>query len=69
MSKQIVLGCRIPKDYFITSGIGESDVGIHAGSYDDALKAARVFTTLMGEDVPPRRHFIQTHAKLATLDV
>ena len=36
---------------------------------DDALKADRVFTTLMGEDVPPRRHFIQTHAKLATLDV
>jgi DNA gyrase subunit B len=36
---------------------------------DDVLKADRVFTTLMGEDVPPRRHFIQTHAKLATLDI
>ena len=35
----------------------------------DALKADHVFTTLMGEEVPPRRRFIQTRAKLATLDV
>jgi DNA gyrase subunit B len=36
---------------------------------EDAQRAEQVFTTLMGKDVPPRRHFIQTHAKLATLDI
>ncbi|OGV90575.1 DNA topoisomerase IV subunit B [Microgenomates group bacterium RIFCSPLOWO2_01_FULL_46_13] len=36
---------------------------------DDAARADQVFTTLMGEEVPPRRRFIQTHAKLAKLDV
>lgn len=36
---------------------------------EDAAHADRVFTTLMGEEVPPRRRFIQTHAKLATLDI
>ena len=36
---------------------------------EDTAKADHVFTTLMGEEVPPRRKFIQTHAKLATLDV
>lgn len=36
---------------------------------DDVQKADLVFETLMGADVPPRRKFIQTHAKLATLDI
>lgn len=35
----------------------------------DAEEADRVFTMLMGEEVPPRRKFIQTHAKTANLDV
>ena len=35
----------------------------------DAAAADHVFTMLMGEEVPPRKKFIQTHAKLATLDV
>ena len=35
----------------------------------DGEEADRLFTTLMGSDVPPRRKFIQTHAKSATLDV
>lgn len=35
----------------------------------DAQNADNVFTTLMGDDVPPRRKFIQTHAQYATLDV
>ncbi len=36
---------------------------------DDASKADQIFTTLMGSFVPPRKKFIQTHAKLASLDV
>lgn len=36
---------------------------------DDAAKADAVFTMLMGDEVPPRKKFIQTHAKLATLDI
>ena len=31
--------------------------------------AGNMFEMLMGEDVPPRKKYIQTHAKLATLDV
>ena len=36
---------------------------------EDAAKADKIFTTLMGSFVPPRKKFIQTHAKLANLDV
>jgi DNA gyrase subunit B len=37
---------------------------------EDAEKADEVFRILMGEDVPPRKHFIQTRAKtVANLDV
>lgn len=36
---------------------------------DDATKADHVFDTLMGDEVPPRKKFIQSHAKLANLDV
>ncbi|MEI8067737.1 MAG: DNA topoisomerase subunit B [Candidatus Shapirobacteria bacterium] len=35
----------------------------------DAQKADEIFRTLMSEDVPPRKKFIQTHAHLATLDI
>ncbi|MBU0567589.1 DNA gyrase subunit B [bacterium] len=38
-------------------------------SIDDAEEADNIFMTLMGKDVAPRKKFIQTHAKLATLDV
>src|SRR6187402_925450 len=30
---------------------------------EDAVECDRVFSMLMGEEVPPRRHFIETHAK------
>jgi DNA gyrase subunit B len=35
----------------------------------DAEDADRVFTMLMGEEVPPRKHFIQENASTATLDI
>lgn len=38
-------------------------------SLDEAAKVDSVFTTLMGDEVPPRKKFIQAHAKLANLDV
>ena len=36
---------------------------------EDAQRADEVFETLMGEEVEPRKRFIQTHAKQAKLDV
>jgi len=35
----------------------------------DTEEADRVFTMLMGEEVPPRKHFIQENARLANLDI
>lgn len=35
----------------------------------DAAEADRTFSMLMGDEVPPRKKFITTHAKTATLDV
>jgi arginine decarboxylase len=42
LSQGIIIGNRIPKDYFVTSGQGESDITIHAGSYHLALKDAGI---------------------------
>lgn len=36
---------------------------------EDGEKADEVFTMLMGDEVPPRKRFIQTHAKQAILDI
>jgi DNA gyrase subunit B len=36
---------------------------------EDAEDADKVFSMLMGEKVPPRKKFIQTHAKSANLDI
>ena len=36
---------------------------------EDGELADETFTMLMGDEVPPRKRFIQTHAKLATLDI
>jgi DNA gyrase subunit B len=35
----------------------------------DVAAADQVFSMLMGDEVPPRKRFIQTHAKSATLDI
>ena len=40
--KRVLVGNRIPKDYFVTKGKGESDITIHAGSYHLALKEAGI---------------------------
>jgi len=39
---KLIIGNRIPKHFFITSGVGESDITIHAGSYHLALKDAGI---------------------------
>lgn len=38
----LIIGNRIPRSFFWTSGIGESDITIHAGSYHLALKEAGI---------------------------
>jgi len=42
INKGMVIGNRIPKDYFITRGTGESDITVHAGSYHLALQKAGI---------------------------
>lgn len=37
-------------------------------SIENAAEADRIFSMLMGDDVPPRREFIETHAKYAKID-
>ncbi len=37
-------------------------------SIDNAVEADRIFSMLMGDEVPPRREFIETHAKYANID-
>jgi DNA gyrase subunit B len=36
---------------------------------DSAAEADHIFSMLMGDEVPPRREFIETHAKYAKIDV
>ncbi len=38
----ILIGNRVPKDYFVTKGSGQSDITVHAGSYHLALKEAGI---------------------------
>jgi arginine decarboxylase len=42
VSEGILLGNRIPKDFFITEGTGQSDITVHAGSYHLALRDAGI---------------------------
>jgi DNA gyrase subunit B len=36
---------------------------------DSAAEADRIFSMLMGDEVAPRREFIESHAKYARIDV
>ncbi len=38
----ITVGTRIPKDYFVTSGVGECDITVHSGSFHLALRDAGI---------------------------
>ena len=42
IKKSLLVGNRIPKDYFTTKGIGESDITVHAGSFHLALRDAGI---------------------------
>ena len=41
-TESVVIGNRIPKEFFIVKGTGESDIAVHAGSYHLALKKAGI---------------------------
>ena len=36
---------------------------------ESAAEADRIFSMLMGDDVPPRREFIEKHARYANIDI
>ena len=38
----MIVGQRVPRNFFVTTGKGESDITIHAGSYHMALKDADI---------------------------
>lgn len=42
MKNTALIGMRVPKEYFLTTGKGESNIQIHAGSYHLALKDAGI---------------------------
>jgi DNA gyrase subunit B len=62
------LGEMNPEQLWTTTMNPETRILKQVSIYD-AQEADSVFSTLMGDEVPPRRKFIQTHAKLATLDI
>jgi len=62
------LGEMNPQQLWETTMNPESRI-LKKVNIEDAVKADATFTMLMGEEVPPRKRFIQTRAKTATLDL
>jgi DNA gyrase subunit B len=62
------LGEMNPEELWETS-MNPSNRVLKQVTVDDIEEADRVFDTLMGTDVPARKSFIQTNAKLAQLDI
>lgn len=54
--KAICIGNRVPKRFFITGGVGESDITVHAGSYHLALRDAGIemFNIMQYSSILPR---------------
>jgi len=42
---------------------------LHQVTISNAVEADRIFSMLMGDEVPPRREFIEKHAKYANIDI
>ncbi|VVB81815.1 Pyruvoyl-dependent arginine decarboxylase [uncultured archaeon] len=40
--KGIIMGCPIPYEFFRTTGVGENEYQIHAGSYHEAMRSAGI---------------------------
>jgi arginine decarboxylase len=63
-----LIGNKIPRDFFITQGSGQSDITIHAGSYHLALRAAGIemanivtYSSILpatAKQVPPPTHTV-----------
>jgi DNA gyrase subunit B len=62
------LGEMNPEQLWVTTMNPENRV-LKQVNISDALETDHVFSMLMGEDVPPRKKFIVTHAKMANLDI
>lgn len=62
------LGEMNPDQLFETTMNPENRI-LKQVTIEDAQEADETFTILMGDEVPPRKKFITTHAHLATLDI
>ena len=42
---------------------------LRQGKIDNGAECDQIFSMLMGDEVPPRREFIEKHAKYANIDI
>lgn len=61
------LGEMNPEQLWTTTMSPENRI-LRQITIDSAAEADRIFSMLMGDDVPPRREFIEQHAKYAKID-